>query len=61
MNGSIGQQIAAALTERNITLDVLLLKNLGMNFVGQGTIPQLRTQAGLDAAHVADAVLEVLR
>ena len=61
MNGSVGQQIASALAEQGIVPNVLLLKNLGQDFVGQGTIPQLRSQAGLDAAHVADAVLEVLQ
>lgn len=60
-NGSIGQQLAAALAERGCAPGVVLLKNLGQRFAGQGTIPQLRAQAGLDAAHVADAVWEVLQ
>lgn len=61
MNGSIGQQLTAAVVEKGVVPHVLLLKNLGQAFVGQGTVHQLRAQAGLDAAHVADAVLEVLQ
>ena len=59
-NGSIGQQVAAALAVKGICPKSLILKNLGHAFIGQGTVAALRRQAGLDADGVVCAVLEVL-
>lgn len=57
-NGSVGQRLAAAAAQAGVPARAVILKNLGSRFAGQGTIAQLRRQAGLDAASVADAVLE---
>lgn len=59
-NGSVGQQLAAAAAERGLGLKSVTLLNLKNSFLGQGSVAQLRRQAGLDAAGVVRAVKEVL-
>ena len=59
-NGSVGQRLAAAAAQAGIAPKAVILKNLGSRFVGQGTVAQLRRQAGLDAQAVAEAVLEAI-
>ncbi len=59
--GSIGQQLAAELARAGIVPRNLILKNLHRSFVGQGTVAQLRAEAGIDSAAVVRAVLEVCR
>jgi len=56
-NGSIGQQLAAALAQAGVVLRTLILKNLRDAFAPQGTVAQLRKQLGLDAESVAEAIL----
>ena len=57
--GSIGQQLSAELSRVGITPQNLVLKNLRHRFIGQGTVAQLRAEAGIDSAAVVSAVLEV--
>lgn len=57
--GGIGQQLSAELASSGIAPRALILKNLHRRFVEQGTVEQLRAEAGLDAAGVVAAVLEV--
>ncbi len=59
-NGSIGQQLAAALVQSGAAPRKLVLKNLKNGFAPQGTVAQLRKLLGLDAAGVADAVRGML-
>ncbi len=56
-NGSIGQQLAAALALAGVSARVTLL-NLKGGFAPQGTVPQLRAKLRLDAAAVVEAVLQ---
>jgi len=56
-NGSIGQQLAAALAQAGIAPRLLLLRNLKNAFAPQGTVPQLRRLLGLDAEAVTAAVM----
>lgn len=57
-NGSIGQQLAAALAAAGIAPETLILRNLKTAFAPQGTVAQLRRLLGLDAGSVAEQVLE---
>ena len=57
--GCIGQQLSAELARAGIAPRDLILKNLRRRFVGQGTVAQLRADAGIDSAAVVAAVLEV--
>ena len=59
--GSVGQRLAAEAAQRGVGLKSLQLKNLKDRFAPQGTVAQLRRQAGLDAESVAEAVIEVLQ
>jgi 1-deoxy-D-xylulose-5-phosphate synthase len=59
-NGSIGQQIAAALAQAGAVPRALVLKNLKNAFAPQGTVPQLRELLGLDAGSVAEAAKDML-
>ena len=59
-NGSVGQQLAAALAQAGIAPRALVLKNLKNAFAPQGTVAQLRELLGLDAGSVAEAVTEML-
>ena len=59
-NGSIGQQLASALVQSGAAPRKMVLKNLKNAFAPQGTVAQLRKLLGLDAAGVAEAVLEML-
>jgi len=59
-NGSVGQQLAAALAQAGIPARALMLKNLKDQFMAQGSVSQLRRQAGLDARSVAESVLEAV-
>ena len=59
-NGSIGQQLAAALVQAGITPAKLILKNLKNAFAPQGTAAQLRKLLGLDAGSVVEALRDIL-
>ena len=59
-NGCVGQKLAAELIKKGMSPKTVLLKNLGHDFAGQGTVRDLRRQAGLDAESVVKAVKEVL-
>ena len=59
-NGSIGQQLASALVQAGVAPRKMVLKNLKGAFAPQGSVAQLRGLLGLDAAGVAEAVLEML-
>ena len=59
-NGSIGQQLAAALAVAGAAPERLILRNLKSSFAPQGTVAQLRKLLGLDAGSVAAAVMEVI-
>ncbi len=59
-NGSVGQQLAAALIQAGVPARTVILKNLKHQFAGQGAVPMLRREAGLDAAGVVKAVLETI-
>lgn len=48
-NGSVGQQLAAALIPGGRSGRTVILKNLKHQFAGQGAVPMLRREAGLDA------------
>ncbi|MBR6311650.1 MAG: 1-deoxy-D-xylulose-5-phosphate synthase, partial [Oscillospiraceae bacterium] len=58
-NGSVGESIAAAISERGIKARVLL-KNLGSSFAGHGSVADLLSALGLDAKGIAAAVGEEL-
>lgn len=55
-NGSVGQQIAAAAAREQIPVKHLILRNLNHQFIGQGTVSQLRKLAALDSESVAQTV-----
>ena len=59
-NGSVGQQLAAALVQAGAAPRKMVLKNLKNAFAPQGTVTQLRALLGLDAGGVAEAVEEML-
>ena len=59
-NGSIGQQLAAALVQAGAVPRKLVLRNIKNAFAPQGTVPQLREKLGLDAAGMAEAVRGML-
>lgn len=59
-NGSVGQQLAAALAEAGIAPKTVVLKNLKNAFAPQGTVAQLRALLGLDAQGVVKQILETL-
>ena len=59
-NGSVGQQLAAALAQSGIAPRALVLRNLKNAFAPQGTVPQLRQLLGLDARSVAEQVQEIV-
>ncbi len=56
-NGSIGQQLAAALAQAGVSAKVALL-NLKDGFAPQGSVPRLRREMGIDAQAVIEAVLQ---
>ena len=60
-NGSIGQQLAAALVMDGVAPRTLMLKNLKSSFAPQGTVRELRRALGLDASAVAEAVTRAVR
>ena len=55
-NGSVGQQLAAALAQACVPVRTVILKTLKQRFAGQGAVPILRREAGLDAAGVFERV-----
>ena len=59
-NGSIGQQLASALVQAGVAPRKMVLKNLKGAFAPQGSVAQLRGLLGLDAAGVAESVLDML-
>lgn len=59
-NGSIGQQLASALVQAGVAPRKMVLKNLKGAFAPQGSVTQLRGLLGLDAAGVAESVLDML-
>ena len=52
------EQEAAILAEGGAAPKKLILKNLGKTFQPEGTVPQLQHRAGIDAAGIAQAILE---
>jgi 1-deoxy-D-xylulose-5-phosphate synthase len=56
-SGSVGEKIAAHVSENGIRLESLKLLNLGNRFVPQGSIEQLRKMCGIDSIGVRSAVL----
>ena len=56
--GCVGQRVAAILAEGGAAPKKLILKNLGKTFQPEGTVPQLQHRAGIDAAGIAQAILE---
>ena len=54
----MGQRVAAILAEGGAAPKKLILKNLGKTFQPEGTVPQLQHRAGIDAAGIAQAILE---
>ena len=54
--GCIGQQAAAELAARGVSLKTLILKNLGDRFIPHGTVEELRRFVGIDARSVAEAI-----
>ena len=54
-NGSIGQQLAAALAQAGVKAEQTLLLNLKQSFAPQGTVAQLRRLMGIDAEAVVHA------
>ena len=59
-NGSVGQQLAAALAQSGIAPRALVLRNLKNAFAPQGTVSQLRRLLGLDARGVVEQVQEIV-
>ena len=57
--GCVGQRLAATLAKYSRCPERLILKNLGKTFAPAGSVPQLWQRFGLDAASVAEAVMEV--
>ncbi len=55
--GSVGQQLAAALQESGISCKVYLL-NTGNRFIPNGEIPKLWDFCGIDAEHIEKTILE---
>jgi len=60
-NGGVGQQLTSAAACAGIPLETVILKNLKGAFAPQGSVAELRSSLGLDAAGVVQAVLEELR
>ena len=56
--GCIGQQLAAQLRLRGISVEHIVLKNLGNRFIPQGSNDELYRFCGIDAQSVAAAVVE---
>lgn len=56
--GCVGQRVTAILAELGKAPKKLILKNLGKTFAPEGTVSQLEHSIGLDAAGIAQAVLE---
>jgi len=59
--GCVGQRIGAILAQYGVVPERLILKNLGKNFVPQGTVSELERCCGLDADGIVQAVLETCR
>ena len=59
-NGSIGQQLAAALTVAGVTARQVSLLNLKQDFAPQGTVAQLRRLMEIDAEAVVERVSSFL-
>ncbi|MPM09101.1 1-deoxy-D-xylulose-5-phosphate synthase [bioreactor metagenome] len=57
--GSVGERIAAWLSQNLIQLDSVTLCNCGFGFVTHGTVPQLCRLKGLDAESLYRRVMEV--
>jgi 1-deoxy-D-xylulose-5-phosphate synthase len=60
-NGSVGQQMAAALSENGIAPRWVSLKNLKGGFARQGRVSQLYQALGIDSAGIVQSVLEAYR
>ena len=59
-NGSVGQQIAAAMAEAGQHCPHVILQNLKDHFAPEGTVEELRQRFGLDAASVAKTIEEAM-
>ena len=59
-NGSVGQQLAAAMEEAGQSCSHTILQNLKDHFAPEGTVDQLRHRFGLDADGVVKTVKEAM-
>ena len=59
-NGSVGQQLAAAMEETGQCCSHTILQNLKDHFAPEGTVDQLRHRFGLDADGVVKTVKEAM-
>ena len=59
-NGSVGQQLAAAMEEAGQCCPHMILQNLKNHFAPEGTVDQLRHRFGLDADGVVKTVKEAM-
>ena len=59
-NGSVGQQLAAAMEEAGQCCPHMILQNLKDHFAPEGTVDQLRHRFGLDADGVVKTVKEAM-
>ena len=59
--GCIGQQILAALAQREIVPGAVRLCNTGDRFIAQGSVEQLRSRLKIDGKGIAETVREVCR
>jgi len=58
--GSVGQKIAASLSERGIETKGIKLINLGQKFVTQGSIPELYKYCGIDGESMAREAMKLM-
>ncbi|MBQ1352080.1 MAG: 1-deoxy-D-xylulose-5-phosphate synthase, partial [Oscillospiraceae bacterium] len=61
MQGSVGQQLAAALVQEQVETEGVWLQNLQTQFAVQGTVSQLYERYGLTAQTVLQKALELCR
>ena len=59
--GSVGERVAALLSEGGVSPQTLILRNAGEKFVSAGSVPELENMLGLDADGAARAVREAIR
>ncbi len=60
-SGCVGQKLAAEAAKRGLSLQRVVLKNLGDRFAPHGSVSGLRRALGLDAGAVVEAVEEMMQ